>query len=294
LNLSGEDTRQLLRSSAALAPAGLVAQLTLLTDALAVASFSGPHAAGLYNLGKRARLALQLGLSSALDRVSLPTFARVRADKELLSRTLETALRLSTIVVFPVFVGAGAIAPELVAMFLGPDWAGAALSMTLLLVAGAIAMTTHYFDNILLILERRRWIVTLRLAMLFALVLLLATFGRLGPAHVASAALVSTALHNFTAFWVVSREARVPVRVYLETVLLPLAISISMLALLTLLRDIASVAALGPIVRMALFIVLGAAVYIGFAWFLARRSVQQLISAARNVLTTRPSTSEAT
>ena len=281
---SREHLRALMRESAALAPAGLVAQLSLLTDAMAVASFFGPAAAGLYNLGKRVRLALQLGLSTALDRVSLPTFARVRSDPQQLARTLETALRLSTLVAFPMFIGVAAIAPDLIALFLGPAWTEAAAPLTLLLVGGAVTMTTHYFDNILLVLDHRRWIILLRVLMLTLLGAALLLFGRAGPAHVAACALIAAFAHNLAGFTTVSRLARIPARTYLVGVLLPLGISLAMLALVTLARDALVARALPGFVRLGLLVALGALFYLSISWALARPAMRAAISAARTVL----------
>lgn len=285
---SRRDSKALLRSSAALAPAGLLAQLTMLTDALAVASFSGSTAAGLYNLGKRTRLALQLGLASALDRVSLPTFARARTDAAQLSRTLATALRLSTLLAFPAFVGVAAVAPELIELFLGPEWQPAAAPMAFLLIAGAVSMTTHFFDNILLILERRRWIAMLRLAMLIVLVTLLALFGNRGAVVVAGCALAASLLHNLAAFYAVSRHAPVDAAVYSRSIVVPMTLSLVMLALVALLRNVWPLEALEPVLRLPALIGIGGIFYLGASWFVARRAVNEFIHAARSVIGPKP------
>ena len=276
----------LARSSATLAPAGVVSQLSILIDALAVATFSGPVASGIYNLGKRMRLALALGLSGALDRVSLPTFARVKTDTAQLARTLETALRLSTVVAFPVFLGVAAIGPELIALFLGPEWAGAALPMALLLVGGAVALTTHYFDNVMLVMERRRWIAALRLGMLLLLIGALIAVGRHGPAAAASAALAAGLAHNVAAYFAVSRITPAPLRTYIVGVIVPLGISLAMLLLLTLLREAAFISHLSAVVRMTSFITVGVVFYAGVTWMIARPAARAVISAARTVLAT--------
>jgi O-antigen/teichoic acid export membrane protein len=277
---------ELVRSSATLAPAGVVSQLSIMIDALAVATFSGPVASGIYNLGKRMRLALVLGLSGALDRVSLPTFARVKTDAAQLARTLETALRLSTVVAFPVFLGVAAIAPELIAIFLGPEWADAALPMALLLVGGAVAMTTHYFDNVMLVMERRRWIAAIRLGMLLLLIGALMAVGRHGPAAAAAAVLGAGLVHNVAAYFAVSRITPAPLRTYVVSVIVPFGISLAMLLLLTLLREAAFISHMGSFARMASFIAMGVVFYAGMTWMIARPAARAVISAARTVLAT--------
>jgi O-antigen/teichoic acid export membrane protein len=281
--------RNLARASSTLAPAGIVAQLTMLIDSLAVASFAGPAAAGVYNLGKRMRLALQLGLSTALDRVSLPAFARVKADTQHLARTLKIALQLSTVVAFPIFLGVAAVGPELIHLFLGPEWAGAAAPMALLLISGSIAMTTHYFDNILLVLERRRWIVILRVLMLATLLVGLLLVGGLGPEAVAAIVLIATVGHNVVAFLAVSRLIPVGASTYLASIAAPLCISLAMLALLTSLREIDVVQTLTEPLRLAAFVALGVSFYVAATWFLSRQAALALIGAARTTFAARAS-----
>lgn len=279
-----EAVQRLAKTSAALAPAGLIAHLSMLTDGLAVASFSGPAAAGFYNLGKRVRLALQLGLSTALDRVSLPTFARNKDDTERLAATVTQAMRLSMVVAFPIFLGIAAVAPELIALFLGPEWASAATPLAFLMIAGALAITASYCDNLMLVMERRAWIAGLRLFMLSVLCLGIVLVGHRGPTAVAACALTATVLHNVAAWFTASRLAPLKLSTYLTTVLIPLAISLAMLLLLISLREAVAFRDVAALPRLLIFIPLGAIFYIAFALVFARRAVRDVVSAARTVL----------
>ncbi|WP_395647902.1 oligosaccharide flippase family protein [Terricaulis sp.] len=275
---------ELARQSAALAPAGLLAQLAMLVDGLVVASLSGPAAAGLYNLGKRARLALQLGISTALARVSLPTFARNKQDLTRLADTVSEAMRLSMVLAFPIFLGIAAVAPELIALFLGPEWAPAATPLAFLMIAGALAITSSYCDNLMLVMERRSWIAALRLGMLAVLVLGMTLVGRQGPAAVAACALAATMAHNIAAWIAASRLAPLKISTYLTTVAIPFAISLAMLAMLMALRDAEAFRHISALPRLVAFVALGAVFYMACAWVFARRAVEAVVGAARTVL----------
>lgn len=278
---SRDDFASLARQSLALSPANLITNIRHAVDGLAVASFAGPAAAGVYSLAKRTRLALQLGLTSAIGRVSLPAFARVR-EAGRLDAAVQRSMRLAAFLVFPVFIGIGAIAPELIAMFLGEEWRGAAAPMTLLMIGGAIAMITRLCENVLLVQRQRAVIVGLHVFALAVLAAGLVLFGRLGPVAVAAAVLAGGIAHNIAAWLATARYATpLPARAYLANVWLPMAIGLAMLALLTLLRAAGVLAHAPEPVRLGFLIGCGAAFYLVAAWLLARPAFTAALEAGR-------------
>lgn len=282
---SRETFFELARQSFTIAPANLITTMRHAIDGLAVASFSGAAAAGVYNLAKRTRLALQLGLSAAIGRVSLPAFAHVKDDSERLVKAVDQAMRLATVVAFPVFVGVAAVAPELIDVFLGAEWAEAAGPMTLLMIGGALAISTRICDNLLLVLGRRMAIVWLNALALIVLVLGLALFGRFGPIAVASAVLVGGVVHNI-AVWIVTQRVVPQLRLgaYLENVWLPMSISVAMLVLLALLREGHAVDSLPSYGRLAALVMIGAVFYLVATWAFARPAFRAAFGAARMIL----------
>ena len=276
--------RIIVRGSFTLAPAGLVTSLCALADGLAVAVYSGPLAAGVYNLGKRVRTAMVLGLSSALDRVSLPAFAQLRATPAHLTAALGHAIQVSALAVSPIFFGLAAIAPELVDVALGPEWTGAARPIALLLIAGAIAISTSYCENVLLVFERRKSIVALRLYFLGALAIGIVLFGKYGPTAIAAAALAATIVQNIAAAFTVARRADIVFPPYLSGMIVPLSLNIAMFAALGLLREYPVVAELSPPLRMGALIIAGVVLYAASAWLFARRQIRSAYRAASALL----------
>jgi O-antigen/teichoic acid export membrane protein len=255
------------------------------TDGFAVAAFHGAAVAGFYNLAKRTRLALQIGLTSAVGRVSLPTFAHVRDDPARLSSALEQAMRLTAFVCFPIFIGVAAVAPELVAVFLGGAWAPAAAPMSLLMISGALAIITRLNENLLLTLGRRWITVLLNAGALTLLAILVFSFGRHGPVTIAAVVTLEGVIHNTVTWYVTGRCAHgVKLRAYLESVWAPMAICLAMLLLIGALRENGLGEWLPTPVRLILFVAIGAAFYSALAWAAARPAVRAFVSAVRTIL----------
>ncbi|MBY0566633.1 MAG: oligosaccharide flippase family protein [Hyphomonadaceae bacterium] len=274
--------RSTLRPSFTLAPAGLVASLCALADGLAVAMLSGPVAAGVYNLGKRVRIAMLLGVSGALDRVSLPVFAQLRHEPARLTSAFEQAVGVSGLVIFPLFFGVAAIAPELVHVLLGAQWAPAAEPIALLLIAAAVAISTMYCENVLLVLERRGAILALRLFFLLALFGGLATFGTSGPTAVAATALAATVAQSIAAFVLLRRATNERPADFLGNMIVPLFLNLAMFTSVWFLRQSPSVLGMEVPARLALLIGAGALLYMGLALAVARHQLISAYSAARN------------
>jgi O-antigen/teichoic acid export membrane protein len=273
---------KLTRQSAAISPANLIASLRQIFDGMAIAWFSGAATVGVYNFAKRTRLALQLGLSGAITRVSLPTFAHVKDTPERLASALNQSLGLTAVAVFPIFIGIGAIAPELIEVFLGPRWADAAWPLTLLMIGGAMAITTRLSENVLLICDKRGAIIVINAIALALLTLAIALTGRYGPIAIAAAVLVEGILHEIAVWAVASRVTPyLRLREYLARVWVPMAMCLAMLVLIAVTREIGFGAYLPAFVRLIALVLLGAAFYCAAVWLFARTAFENLISAAR-------------
>ncbi len=283
-NVGWAHLRTLAAQSAAIAPANLVSNFRQAVDGFAVASFSGVAAAGLYNLAKRTRLAFQLGLTSAIGRVALPAFGQLKGDPKRLANAAERAMQLAAILAFPVFVGTGAIAPELIQLVLGPVWLEAAAPMALLMIGGAIATTTGLYENLLLILGRRGRIVGLHVFVLALLGVLILLVGRNGPVAIAAAVLFVGAVHNFGAWNLAAQRLPLRIGAYIRNIGAPLIMSVAMFALIAFVRDTDMAHALPLVLRLALLVAIGAVFYIAASWLFARTAVDATLDAARTVL----------
>lgn len=79
-------------------------------------------------------------LAGLVNSVAFPAFSRVQSEPEKVNAYLLKALRVMSILVFPVFLGISSVAPELVTLFLGEKWQRAALPLQILSIVMPIRM----------------------------------------------------------------------------------------------------------------------------------------------------------
>ncbi|WP_269169342.1 lipopolysaccharide biosynthesis protein [Modestobacter sp. VKM Ac-2977] len=119
-------------------------------DNLLVGVVLGPVALGYYSVGYRVLLILLEILTSVTGAVALPLFAKIRGDAERLRRGFFSAVRLGSVVAFPVFLGLAAVAPAFVPVVFGETWLPSVPVMQWLALAGLVQCLT-YFDRPLLL-----------------------------------------------------------------------------------------------------------------------------------------------
>ena len=101
-------------------------------DTVIVGRVLGGEILGVYSVALHlATLPLQR-VTAILNQVAFPAFSRFQHERELIATQLLKALSLIALVAFPVFWGMSGVAPELVAVLLGPKWAEAILPMQIL------------------------------------------------------------------------------------------------------------------------------------------------------------------
>ena len=114
------------------------------SDDLIVGYFLGPAALGIYNLGYQMLVVMEQFLCKGFDALALSAFSRLQGNRELLRKALFTAVELSALLAFPMFLGAIATAPELVAALLGERWAPSSRIIQILACVGMIHAVFHY------------------------------------------------------------------------------------------------------------------------------------------------------
>ena len=110
--------------------------LTRNADNIIVARVLGPSALGLYALSYRVMMLPVLNLGMVVNRVALPTYSRVQADRVRLRRQFLIGTRMLALVSFPVMTVVIVESPRLVPAALGEDWADAVLPMQILAITG--------------------------------------------------------------------------------------------------------------------------------------------------------------
>lgn len=169
-----------------------------------VGTVMGPVALAIFRVGARClELATQVLLQPIQD-VALSTFSRDTSAGET-EEDLKSTLTVTAMILFPAFIGAGAIANELIVLVFGDKWAASGPVMSFLCLAVVPFLFIRLFSSLLMSRGKGRALVALQLVGLLAG----ATFVLLGlPFGVIGAAAGSVLAGYATLIWILLRLKR--------------------------------------------------------------------------------------
>jgi len=116
-------------------------------DVLVAGKLLGTELLGIYSIAMHFAGLPVRKISSVINQVSFPAFARVQADREKFASHFILATRALSFVAFPVLWGISCTAPELVRVLLGTKWEAAALPMQLLALIMPLYMMAPFMNS---------------------------------------------------------------------------------------------------------------------------------------------------
>jgi O-antigen/teichoic acid export membrane protein len=118
-------------------------------DFVLIGSLLGPAALALYSAAWRIFHAMTKLLTSVMNRVAFPVFARLQDDPERLRRAFYEATQLTSLITFPAFFGLAALAPDILPFAFGEKWAASAPVMRVLAFVGILQSLTHFNGSLI-------------------------------------------------------------------------------------------------------------------------------------------------
>ena len=155
----------------AMSGVGVLNVLNQNCDILVVGLFFGPASAGIYSVGKRLRLALQLVAASPVNTVAMPALAEAQHEPARLRGVTLTLVGLVFAICCPVFVGASVVSNDAITIVFGPNWEASAPVFAWLALGGLCQVIIDQNCSVLLVCSRQKW-VAYNAALYTALVLL--------------------------------------------------------------------------------------------------------------------------
>ncbi|MNS13820.1 Lipopolysaccharide biosynthesis protein WzxC [compost metagenome] len=116
----------------------LFAYMSANVDYLIVGRLLGPATLGAYSLAYKLVTWPMLKISHVTLRVVYPTFSRMQHDDEALRRSYCKLTQTLALVTFPILAGLAVLAPEVVPLVFGPQWAAAVFPTQVLCFTGAM------------------------------------------------------------------------------------------------------------------------------------------------------------
>jgi PST family polysaccharide transporter len=138
---------------------------------LLIGTFLGTKALGFYSIGiKLHQMANQLLIGTVMD-VMLSAFSRMQADKQRLLSAYHGAIKYTSMVTFPLFLGLALVAPEFVPVVFGDQWIPSVVVVQALAILGTVQSVQYFNGNALKAMGRPDLLlitVVLRVFLVFA------------------------------------------------------------------------------------------------------------------------------
>lgn len=102
------------------------------SDALIIGKLLGKEILGLYSVGMHLASLPMQKIAGMLNEIGFSAFSRLQSDPAGFRAHFVKAVRVLSLLAFPVFLGISSVAPEIVGIFLGDKWRGAVLPIQVL------------------------------------------------------------------------------------------------------------------------------------------------------------------
>jgi PST family polysaccharide transporter len=252
-------------------------------DNALVSGLLGVDAVAAYNLAYNLADVPAAQVGEQIGDVLLPSFAHMDEDER--KRALERATGLLALVVFPLAVGLGVIAPTLVRALLRPSWADVAPMLAILSTLSITRPIGWTVSTYLIVRNRPRVDAALEVLKLASVVVLVLAFGRFGPVWACASVGMGFAVHAVASMWAVRRTDGIAMTALLVRCARPLAACGPMvLAVLAVRRGMRSMGGAPTALELAIEIGAGALAYIAVCPWLARVETLDALRLARRGL----------
>ena len=203
-------------------------------DDLLIGYFLGPTLLGFYTVAYKLFGVTRDLMTSVINAVALPTFARLQGEPVRMRKAFYQAISYASLIAFPAFIGMSIIAPQLISGLFGKQWQLSIPVLQVLAWIGILHSVFYFHDSLIIALGKPSW----RLAMIFlnAVTNLIAfTIAvRWGIVAVAAAYVIRGYLLSPLEVWMVRSLAGVELGKYFRQFLAPalgcVAMAISILA----------------------------------------------------------------
>ena len=199
------------------------------SDNLLIGYFLGEVALGYYAIAYRILEIMTQILVRTVDKVALPTFARLQAEPERFRELLYQITQYTCLIAFPTYLGAAILAPELIVSLFGEQWIRAIVPMQILALEGIVLSVALFHKSAFVSMGKP--VLAVRIDSINATANIIACFiaVRWGINAVAVAFVVSSYLMFPISQWTVNKLIKLDLISYLRQLVTPLLSSAIMI-----------------------------------------------------------------
>ena len=268
--LSRAHLRDLLRFGGVLTIVDIGAVIFFNTDYLFIGRVLGAASLGLYSIGFRIPELVILNVAHVASDVLFPAYSAL--DRTRLREAYLASLRYLSMLTVPLATGLAALARPLILVVFGHQWVGA-IAVTRVIAAYTLFATLAIPPGMILKVTRRVWLmVAFSIPWILILAGLLAIFTSEG---IVAVALATTALQATIApvqATAVSRQLGLPLSASIRLLIPPVLAAAAMAGPLVAVDRLIS----APLPALLVGVPLGATIYLGVLWLLARDELRTL------------------
>lgn len=247
-----------------------------------VGIFLGLENAGYFNLAFRLIDTVWSVLSTAIMQVALPSMSRLQAEKVRLARAYMDSVTLSCTTLYPLFIGIGALAPEIVELCFGRKWLRSSELMFALSLLVITQASRLIIPPLLIATGRVVALGIINVSGFFYMIVAIA-LSRLSSPDIAVAVWMGCEVVYFVISLFMVSRSQVNITEHLGRMAMPLLASASMVVSIWLVRTVLPVDLALSLKAFALFLC-GAATFIGFISVLDRAAVRAIVGLVKPVL----------
>lgn len=155
---------------------------------------ASPAALGYFNVAQRLFQQATGLLIAPFTGMAMPFASRIKNDPAQLVLVLDGAMRIAALVIYPVFMGAAAIAPLLVPLVLGEAWSPAVPAVQLMLLLGVRAASASLNGSVLRAVGKASWHLFIVITSVLIVLVLSPLVARWGASAIAALLLVRGAV----------------------------------------------------------------------------------------------------
>lgn len=252
-------------------------------DALIVNKALGTTSTGFYAVAQNLASIPITKIAGIFGEVSLPAFAHIQDDRHRVRRSLILAARNTAVCAFPIGVGLAAVAIPLLDVLLGQKWEAASVVFQFLALAIPFRLLGLFESPVLLATGKPRAMLVNRATSLVILVVALLVGSRWGLNGVAAGwAIASPAIWMVTTARVCREFGWSPGELYRPAVV-PLLASAIMFGAVAFVVHSLRETGMSELVQLSCAIPVGAVVYGGIMWVVARQSLREVLELAKGI-----------
>jgi PST family polysaccharide transporter len=259
------------------------------SDYIIVGRLMGDATLGAYQMAMNLASAPAEKVSALLMRTAAPLFANVMNDQPLVRRYYGIVLESLSLLILPLMLGLALVAPEGVAVILGPKWGNAVEPLrwlTLFVILRTMGVLT---DQVLV--SQRRTRLTMRASIVNFCLMPAAFYSAarwLGPGAVAAAWVMLAPVTMVPMLVILLRAIHLPFRTFLNTVAPALSGSAIMCLAVYGAKLGCRLAHLGPRSTLPVEVAVGAIVYAGFQLLFFSSRFARYVDFIRGFVTKKP------